>query len=82
MTFFTVLTEIIKYRHKKRIIQVLPQEKEQDGEIDASFLFQTNSMLNALNFRRIKQSTILQSKNYCRTSSFIALSVFSNYMKA
>lgn len=66
MFFFTMFTEINRICHNKYVIQVLPQQKELNGNVDSS-LFQKNSKLNALNFKRIKRSLSEQNekKNYC-----------------
>lgn len=66
MFFFTMFTEINRICHNRYVIQVLLQEKELNGNVDSS-LFQKNSKLNALNFKRIKRSLSEQNekKNYC-----------------
>lgn len=65
--FFTMFTEINRICHNRYVIQVLLQEKELNGNVDSSSLFQKNSKLNALNFKRIKRSLSEQNekKNYC-----------------
>lgn len=61
-----MFTEINRICHNRYVIQVLLQEKELNGNVDSS-LFQKNSKLNALNFKRIKRSLSEQNekKNYC-----------------
>lgn len=57
-----MLTEINRICHNRYVIQVSPQEKELNGNVDSSSLFQKNSKLNALNFKRIKRSLSEQNE--------------------
>lgn len=74
-----MFTEINRICHNRYVIQVLLQEKELNGNVDSSSLFQKNSKLNALNFKRIKRSLSEQNKkkllSVAHSPLLIALSI-------